>query len=411
MQRGVYCIVLILAVVAVAAIAILPKGSESPGETETLHWYKGNTHTHTLWSDGNDFPDMIVGWYKERGYDFLALSDHNVLSRGEKWMKVEAVDKRKKKPGASALEKYREKFGEEWVETRGEGKGEEVRLKTLKELRPKFEKEGEFLMIEAEEITDRFRNHEVHINALNLGELIPPQHGASVVETIRNNLRAAAEQAEKLGRPIITHLNHPNFRWSLTAQDLAEVVEEQFFEVYNGHPGINHLGDGTRPGDEQLWDIANTIRLTKLKARPLFGVATDDSHYYHGGDVSPGRGWIMVRAGRLEVGALIEAMKRGNFYASSGVELKDFSLRKGTYALRITPREGVTYSTRFVGTLKGDGAVPGEVLATVEGLEPAYTLTGNELYVRAVVSSSKAHWNPSFKDQVEQAWTQPVGWE
>ena len=31
-------------------------------------WYKGNLHTHSLWSDGNDFPDMIVSWYRERDY-------------------------------------------------------------------------------------------------------------------------------------------------------------------------------------------------------------------------------------------------------------------------------------------------------------------------------------------------------
>ena len=23
--------------------------------------YRGNTHTHSLWSDGNDFPEMIMG--------------------------------------------------------------------------------------------------------------------------------------------------------------------------------------------------------------------------------------------------------------------------------------------------------------------------------------------------------------
>lgn len=23
-------------------------------------WFKGNTHTHTLWSDGDGFPDMVT---------------------------------------------------------------------------------------------------------------------------------------------------------------------------------------------------------------------------------------------------------------------------------------------------------------------------------------------------------------
>ena len=31
--------------------------------------------------------------------------------------------------------------------------------------------------------------------------------------------------------------------WSITAEDIAHVLEETFFEVYNGHPMINHLGD------------------------------------------------------------------------------------------------------------------------------------------------------------------------
>ena len=50
---------------------------------QELKWFKGNTHTHSLWSDGNDFPEMITDWYKQKGYDFLAISDHNVLQAKE----------------------------------------------------------------------------------------------------------------------------------------------------------------------------------------------------------------------------------------------------------------------------------------------------------------------------------------
>lgn len=415
-RRSWYVLVLVAVMVVIALVALLPEDQSSkkeeapPAEAEDLTWYKGNTHTHSLWSDGNDFPEMIVSWYKERGYDFLALSDHNILSRGEKWMGLEAIDRRQKKPGRTPLEKYREKFGDEWVETRDvEGKTE-VRLKALDEFRPRFEEEEKFLLIEAEEITDRFRNNQVHINAVNLGELIPPQRGASVVETVRNNLRAVREQSERLDRPILAHLNHPNFHWSFTAEQLAEVIEEQFFEVYNGHPGINHLGDADHPGDEELWDLANAIRIKDLGAPPLYGVATDDSHDYHGGNVSPGRGWVMVRAAKLDAADLIEAMEAGEFYASSGVTLDEVSFQDGALSLAIAGEEGVEYTTKFVGTRSGEGA-PGEVFETVESVSPSYSLTGDELYVRATVTSTKPHPNPSFEDQKEQAWTQPVGWE
>ena len=69
-----------------------------PASAETK-WFKGNTHTHTLWSDGNDFAEMVIDWYKQRGYDFLALSDHNILQAKEVWMDVKAVEKRRKALG------------------------------------------------------------------------------------------------------------------------------------------------------------------------------------------------------------------------------------------------------------------------------------------------------------------------
>ena len=404
---------LLLIVVLTVVITGWSKKPEEAGTwTEKGAWYKGNSHTHSLWSDGNDFPEMIVDWYKNQGYHFLALSDHNVLSRGEKWMNVKEIEKRRKVGGSGTLEHYLEEFGTDWVELRGEEDVREVRLKTLEEIRPRFEEDGKFLLIEAEEITDKFRQYPVHINAINVGETITPQHGDSVVETMRNNLRMVEEQSKRLGRPILTHLNHPNFHWAITPQQLAEVVEEQFFEVYNGHPGINHLGDENRPGDEAIWDIANTLRLLVHNSPPLFGVATDDSHHYHGGDVSPGRGWVMVWSESLEADNLVEAMQKGEFYASSGAVLKSIDYDQGTrkHVVRMAEVEGVSYETKFIGTRRSTPEITGEVFATVTGNPAEYALTGDELYVRAVVTSSRPHPNPSYKDQREQAWTQPIGW-
>ncbi len=85
-----------------------------------------------------------------------------------------------------------------------------------------------------------------------------------------------------------------------------------------------------------------------------------------------------------------------------------------TLTLKIDSEEGTTYQTQFIGTLKHepkDGERIGIVLATSDGLQPSYQLTGDELYVRAVVTSSAEHVDPSFKNQKQQAWTQPVGWE
>ena len=78
-------------------------------------WFKGNLHTHSLWSDGNDYPEMIVDWYRRHRYHFLALSDHNILSQGQKWMSVKQANQR---AGEDGFGRYSKRFGDSWVETR-----------------------------------------------------------------------------------------------------------------------------------------------------------------------------------------------------------------------------------------------------------------------------------------------------
>lgn len=399
-------------------------------------WFKGNTHTHSLWSDGNDFPEMITDWYRKHGYQFLAISDHNILQSKEVWMAVDAVEKRRKALGKTTMEKYRARFPAPWVETREDQGATFVRLKKLSEYRPLFEKPGEFLLVEAEEISASFVAENkgkvpVHLNAIDPGEVMKPVEGTSIRDVLRQNLQAVRDQEKRLGRPILAHINHPNFQWALTAEDIAEAVEENYVEVYNGHPGIHVNGDDTRIGNELIWDIANTIRVGRLRAHPLYGMGTDDSHHYHGEDNSPGRGWIMVRAGELSTSALIKAMRAGDFYASSGVTLADMGFDDNTLRIRIQAEPGVRYTTRIVGTLedfdratreipspKGDphptrtghSSDVGKTLATIEGPAVDYRLGGKELYVRATITSSKPHPNPSYEGQMEMAWTQPVGW-
>ena len=427
------CSFLLLGLLATGFLPLSGVADEAVPSDPQPRWWKGNIHTHTLWSDGNDFPEMVAEWYRTRDYNFLALSDHNTLSEGIRWMRYDAIAGR---GGKDALKKYRSRFGGGWVETRGESgtPSYEVRLKPLVEFRALVEQRGRFIMIQGEEISDRSQGKPVHMNATNLKEVIQPLGGATVRQAIENNLRAVQDQAQRIGREILVHVNHPNFGYALTAEDLAAVLEERYFEVYNGHPGVAHEGDAHHPGVERLWDIANTIRLGQLQAAPLFGVATDDSHKYHGQVGSrPGRGWVMVRSNYLTPEHIIRSMKAADFYASSGVLLKsvEFDADAGELSLQIDGREGATYTTRFIGTLidydqtsqprkTADGkpvtatrkysADVGKVLATVKGLRPAYQLTGKELYVRAVVTSSVHHPDPSFRDQHEQAWTQPVGW-
>jgi len=394
-------------------------------EIEIERWWKGNTHTHSLWSDGDDFPEMIADWYRKAGYHFLAITDHNLAAPQTQWWSVPAQGL-----GARAYRQYRDRFGA-WVETRQRGDTLSVRLRTAAEYRRFFDHPSRFLLVDGEEITQYLDKRGAHVNALNLTATIPAQPGATLVEMLRNDLAAARAQESDTKRPIAVVLNHPNFLWSQTAEDMLALDDLRFFEVYNGHPLVNIHGDTLRPGNERLWDIVLTRRLARDRsAALLFGVATDDAHDYHDfapTQRNPGRGWIMVRAPHLVASELIEAMKRGDFYASTGVELTDVRRDGRRLSLRIAGRPDVTYTTQFIGTRASYDTTNrsaadstgrpvtrrysrdlGEVLAEVRGLTPRYTLHGDELYVRARVVSSRVKPNASVPGEREMAWTQPV---
>jgi hypothetical protein len=390
-------------------------------------FWKGNLHTHSFWSDGDDFPEMIADWYVRHGYQFLGMSDHNILAEGDRWIDMHAG----KAGRAEALRKYRARFGDAWVERRDKDGKEQVRLKPLAEYRSLLEQPGKFLMIPAEEITHRFGLKPVHVNAINLRDLVTPAGGDNVGETIRVNVRAVEEQRKKVGRPMLAFLNHPNFGWGVRAEDML-VEELRYFEVYNGHSSVRNYGDAVHPSTEKLWDITLALRLGKLKMQVLYGLGTDDSHAYHVyglGKTNPGRGWIMVRAPFLSAEAIVKSIEAGEFYVSSGVTLDDVRQENGALRLKINGRPGVTYKTQFIATLRGtpldseartDDAGKtldvtrvyhpdvGKVVAETDVLEPTYQFAGQELYVRARVTSSQPHPNPYEKGDVEMAWTQPM---
>lgn len=413
-----WCSLLVL--LAGCQTAHLASGSVATVES----WWRGNTHTHTLWSDGDDFPEAVAEWYKRNGYHFLAITDHNTLAIEQRWFRVPAQG-----TGRDAYTKYRERFGPEWVEERRASDTLMVRLKRFPEYRARVEQPGQFILVAGEEITQYLNRRGAHLNALNLAEPVSEQRGASLVEIFRKDLDSLRAQERRTGREIVAVLNHPNFLWSQTAEDLLELPDLRFFELYNGHPLVNILGDSIHPGTERLWDIVLTRRLTSGGAL-LYGVATDDAHDYHAfapTQRNAGRGWVMVKTTTLSPDSLMAAMERGDFYASTGVALSQLHRDGSRLSVAVREEPGVSYTIQFMGTRRGYDTVSvavrdsagapvtrryshdiGRVLAEVSGSAATYVMQGDEIYVRARVTSSKAKANPSHPGEVEMAWTQPV---
>ncbi|MBV8881552.1 MAG: hypothetical protein JO332_16415 [Planctomycetaceae bacterium] len=389
-------------------------GPGTPSASGPKRWFKGNTHTHSLWSDGDAAPEHIADWYKSHGYDFLVLSDHNILLEGEKWMKLGAA---KKEVLPQHVDDLVRRFGASAVDLREKAGAREMRLHTLTELRKQFEEPDRFVFIQGEEISDKFVEkvgeksveHPIHHGSFNHIHLIAPPGGKSVRDVLERTIAAVEAEAKKSGRPTLVHLNHPNFGpWGVSPDDLAYVLAERYFEVYNGHRGVHNYGDAEHLSTEQIWDHVLTLRLTKLGGPPLYAFATDDAHQYHKDQAvaNPGRGWVMVHAAALDADALTEAMQRGDFYATSGVVLDGIVSTKESFTVRIAPAPGITYTTKFIGTRQG-GPV-GEVLQSSEGASATYLFKGDEVYVRATVVSTAPHPNGYEKTDVQTAWVQPV---
>ena len=156
------------------------------------------------------------------------------------------------------------------------------------------------------------------------------------------------------------------------------------------HPGGHERAEAH---SESLWDGVLSQGLV------VYGVATDDAHHFseaaerrrkmksaYTGD----RGWVQVYALATEK-SIREALDRGEFYASSGIELSALQRTRERWRVEIKASPGERYETRFIG--KG-----GRVLRRVPGEIAEYDPRGDELYVRAVVRDSKGR----------KAWLQPM---
>lgn len=378
---------------------------QSP-ENETMSWYKGNLHTHTYWSDGDEFPEMVLDWYKSKGYDFVALSDHNTLARDEKWKVIV-----KSPLYEESFQRYLEKFGEDWVVYKNDTGRTQVKLKTFEEYKSKTQNE-KFLVIPSEEITNYVDGKiPVHVNATNLQEFIAPPNAATVAETMQLSVDAVLQQRERTGVPMFPHINHPNFYWAITLEDMISLKGERFFEIYNGHPLVRNYGDSTHMSTEQMWDKIN-IAYANRNQPLMYGLATDDSHNYHQFGTAfsnAGRGWVMVQAKSLQVEALIEAMEAGRFYASTGVTLKEIEVRSNQLTLEVAAAEGVQYTIEFIGVKQGESE--SRVIETIHDTQGSFRLTNDYVFVRARITSSQIQSNPFEEGDFEMAWTQPVSFK
>ena len=238
---------------------------------DVRHFQKGNVHTHTTLSDGGSSPEHTIAWYRSHGYQFLALTDHNLLSRPARYASLQ-------EPG--------------------------------------------FVLISGEEITMTGKGRQVHVNALCTKSRIAGGSFGSAAAALSNGISAVRHQGG------VALVNHPNFDWALTAADVTDARDASLLEIASGHPYVHTAGDADHPSHEALWDIALSA------GADFMGVGVDDEHHIDVSSdppATPGRAWISTFGELTESAAICSAMAQGQLYASTGIELRRIAVRDREY--------------------------------------------------------------------------------
>lgn len=234
-------------------------------------WLRGNLHTHTTRSDGARDVQAVLDDYAARGYDFLALTDHDIFTSAEDYA--------------------------QW-DSRG------------------------LLLIPGNEIT-RNGPHLLHVDARHFVEPLPDRQ--AVIDAVATQPDAG-----------FLLVNHPDWQAGFdhcTLENMRVWNGYIGMEIYNGV--IARLNGS--PYALRKWEALLT------EGRRVWGFANDDSHI--AADVA--LGWNVVYARERTTEAVVEALRNGRFYASTGVDITAIAVEGARIHIETTNAERIVAHTRW----------------------------------------------------------------
>ena len=243
----------------------------------THQYFRGNLHGHSNHSDGALNPQEVVSKYKEIGYDFTCLSDHL------------------------------------W-------KGSNFAAETVLETKNLNQKD--FITIPSAELHCKgkkyIRDGLWHIVANGL----PLEFQCADEEETAPHLVHRAIEAGAF-----VTIAHPEW-YTLTFDECLSVSHAHGVEIYNHSCHLEaQRGFGTATADYLLQEN-NKIFLT----------ATDDSHFRM---QDFGGGWVMVAADNLSEISILNALKNGQYYSTTGIEIFEFEMNNSKVNIQCSPSNQV----------------------------------------------------------------------
>lgn len=265
-------------------------------------FYKANLHMHTTVSDGQETPEEVKAAYIKAGYSIVAFTDHEVLLchddlTDENFLAITSYEKSVNCPSNSSSFEY---------------------IKTAHlNLYATDSKNLDCPVLNPSAVWGNAKNYVTD-------EMKKYDYRATYSIDGLNELIKKANDAG-----FLVTLNHPV--WSLqNHSDYSGLKGLWGIEVYNSCCVKEGFRDTVQPFEDLL-----------REGNRIYPVASDDAHAptdYFGG-------FVMVKAEKLDYKSVMTALKKGDFYASTGPEIYKLYLDGEKLVIECSSVVCVTVST------------------------------------------------------------------
>ena len=279
--------------------------------------YRANLHMHTTISDGKMTPEETRAFYKRAGYSIVAFTDHEVLVPHRELREADFLP----------ITSY-----EVAVTEACEGRSFAHRKTYHLNL---FSKDPDKTFSSAFSASYVTREQSKPYIPKGMENFECPREYS--VDCINGMIAKAREEG------FLVSYNHPV--WSLQNDtDYGQLRGLWGVEVYNTGCVCSGYVDTVQPLDDLL-----------RTGERVFPLATDDAHAV----AHCCGGWLWVLADKLEYADVMEALERGDFYASTGPEIYEISVEGNTLTVRTSSAVYASVaSDRRVFMRAGDFDVP-----------------------------------------------------
>ena len=268
----------------------------------TLNSYKANLHVHTRVSDGAMSPEEIKRIYMEKGYSIVAFTDHEVMVphkelTDESFLAITSTE-------ISTNDRFDCDFCY-------------CRTYHLNIYSPD-ENKSSFNTF------DKSKMWLEHSYAYITDE--QAKQGTNRVYSVEN-VNEVIKKANDEG--CLVSYNHPVWS-SQNYSDYSELKGLWGIELYNTGCARNGYFDTAQPFEDLL-----------RKGERVFPLATDDAHLLR----DCFGGFVMVKADELKYDTVFNALRNGDFYASTGPEFHEISIENGVVTIKSSPVAFIGLST------------------------------------------------------------------